>query len=133
MNLRALANAATQLINPNIPVVVKLPVGITIDPLTRRQVPGYADVSVLGQVQALDGDDLKHMAGLNIQGTLRAVYLYGNVGGVIRPDQQPSARLVFTTNESGVTKAREWSVFKVLEAWPDWCKVAVVYQNEAPQ
>ena len=133
MNLRALANASTQLINPNIPVTVKVPNGYSIDPATLRQVPAYITQSALGQVQAMDGDDLKQIAGLNIQGTIRAVYLYGNIGGVIRPDDQPSARLIFTTNESGEIKAREWSVFKVLESWPDWCKVAVVYQNEAPQ
>jgi hypothetical protein len=132
MNLRAIANAATQAINPNIPVTVKSPNDYTIDPATRRQVPSYITTSAQGQLQALDGDDLKQLFGLNIQGSIRAMYLYGSIAGVIRPDASPQSHVIFTSNEGGVVKSREWGVFKVLETWPDWCKVAIVYQDPAP-
>lgn len=132
MNLRGIANNAIQGINPNIPVVVRLPAGYTIDPLTRKQVPAYTDTPAKGQLQALDGDDLKQIAGLNIQGTIRAMYLYGSLAGVIRPDGSPQSHVVFASNEAGVVKSREWGVFKVLESWQTWCKVAIVYQESAP-
>ncbi|QHJ83104.1 MAG: hypothetical protein [Caudoviricetes sp.] len=132
MNLRGIANNAIQGINPNISVVVRLPNGYTIDPLTRKQVPAYIDTPAKGQLQALDGDDLKQMLGLNIQGTIRAMYLYGSLAGVIRPDGSSQSHVVFTSNEAGVTKSREWGVFKVLESWQTWCKVAIVYQDSAP-
>lgn len=131
MNLRSIANAAIQVVNPNIPVTVKSPNGYTVDPATRRQVPGYISTSAQGQLQALDGDDLKQMAGLNIQGSIRAMYLYGSIAGVIRPDSSPQSHVIFTSNEGGIVKSREWGVFKVLETWPDWCKVAIVYQESA--
>lgn len=131
MNLRGIANLAIQSINPNIPVTVESPNGFTIDPATRRQVPVYITTQAFGQLQALDGDDLKQMYGLNIQGTIRAMYLYGSIAGVIRPDSSPQSHVIFTSNEGGVVKSRSWGVFKVLETWPDWCKVAIVYQDPA--
>lgn len=131
MNLRSLANSLTQAINPNIPITVSISSGYAKNPLTLRQEPVYTTYAAQGNVQALDGDDNNQIDYLNIQGTIRAVYLYGNVSGVIRPDSISMSKLSFSSNESGVTKIREWNVFKVLESWPDWCKVAVVYVEPA--
>lgn len=127
INLRGLANAAIQGVNPNTQITVRISDGYEIDPATLRQVPSYLDYPAMGNVQALDGDDLAQVNNLNIQGTIRAVYLYGSLSGVIRPDSVSVSRLIFTSNESGVCKEREWNVFKVLETWSTWCKVAVVY------
>lgn len=129
MNLSAMANAAIQGVSPNIPMTVRMPSGYTVDPATLRQVPAFTDIPVAGQVQALDGDDLRQINGMNIQGAIRAVYLFAGVAGVIRPDGLPSAVLRFSSNEGGVVQDRDWGVFKVLESWPTWCKVAVVYQE----
>lgn len=131
INVRGIANAAIQVVNPNIPVTVKLPNGYAVDPGTLRQIPAYITQTAQGQLQALDGDDLGQINGLNIQGTIRAMYLYGSIAGVIRPDGSPQSHVIFTSNEAGVVKEREWGVFKVLETWPDWCKVAIVYQEPA--
>lgn len=49
MNLRGIANAAIQSVNPNIPVTVKSPNGFSIDPATRRQVPAYISTEAFGQ------------------------------------------------------------------------------------
>lgn len=131
--LRSIANAAIQSINPNLTIGIHSPNGYTVDPDTLLQIPAYIEQFAQGNVQTLSSDDLDQIAGLNQEGTLRAVYLYGNWGGVLRPDSQPNTVLRFTTNESGVTKEREWNVFKVLEVWADWCKVAVVLQAEFAQ
>jgi hypothetical protein len=129
VNLRGIANSAIQAINPNIAITVQSPNGFTIDPTTLRQVPGYITTTGFGQLQALDNDDLKQLFGLNIQGTIRAMYLYGSIAGVIRPDASSQSHVIFVSNEGGIVKTREWGVFKVLETWPDWCKVALVYQG----
>jgi hypothetical protein len=123
MNLRAIANAATQSINPNTPVTVKVSSGYTTDPASRRQVPAYTVETGQANIQALDGKDLKQLDGLNIQGTIRAAYLYGNLAGVVRPDSKGGDLVEFNS--------QSWLVVKVLETWPDWCKVAIVYQGAA--
>lgn len=128
IDLRGIANASIQSINPNLPVRISVPDGYTVDPETLLQVPNYTFMDVQGNVQSLSSDDLSQIDALNIEGTLRAVYLYGNFNGVLRPDGQPTTVLSFATNESGVTKTRNWNVFKVLEVWQTWCKVAVVLQ-----
>lgn len=128
MNLRGIANAAIQPINPNISIVVSVPNGYTIDPDTLFQVPAFITETAQGNVQALDGDDLKQIAYLNMQGQIRAVYLYGAIAGLVKPDAQPSAVLTFS--HGGLSG--DWGVFKVLETWQNWCKVAVVYQVPSP-
>jgi hypothetical protein len=129
MNLRGLANAATVAINPNIPVEVLRSTGYTMG-AGARQVPTYAAPVVgVGQMQALDGDELKQLEGMNMQGTIRALYIYGFAAGVIRPNQT-GGDLVNVTNAPGFPGKREWLVTKVLEAWPDWVKVAVTLQGQ---
>lgn len=126
MNLRGIANAAIQGVNPDISATLKIPSGYTIDPATRKQVPAFATASGMVNVQALDGDDLKQVAGLNMQGSMRAVYLYNELAGLVRPDQMPNAEMIFSHGgQSGV-----WGIFKVLETWQNWRKVAVVYQEK---
>lgn len=133
INLRGIANSAIQSINPNLAITIGVPGGYAIDPDTLLQVPSYTEYQAMGNVQALSSDDLNQIAGLNQEGTLRAVYLYGNWGGVLRPEQLPNTVLKFATNQSGIVAEREWNVFKMLEEWQTWCKVAVVLQAELSQ
>jgi PKD repeat protein len=125
INVRGIANMSIQAINPNTLITISVPDGYAVDPLTLRQIPKYNKVSGQGNVQALDGDELRQADALNIQGTMRSVYLYGALAGVIRPNQQPSAQLEF---DNGGISGR-WNVFKVFETWQNWCKVGVVYQS----
>ena len=62
--------------------------------------------------------------GLNIQGTIRAIYLHGTLAGVVRPNQT-GGDLVKRKNDS-----ETWLVVKVLESWPDWTKAAIVLQGQ---
>jgi len=82
------------------------------------------------QVQALSAEDLKHPNFLNVQGVKRAVYLFGNVQGTVRPDAKGGDLLVFPQNRGGLN--RTWLVVAVFETWtPDaqgFCKVGVVLQ-----
>lgn len=88
----------------------------------RIQTPTYAaPVSGPAQIQALDSVDLKQLDGLNIQGTIRAIYLRGVLAGVIRPDG--------TGGDIVQIDGRDWLVVKVLESWPTWTKAAITLQG----
>ena len=125
MDIRGIANGATQTVNPNVAITLRQSSGFTIDPATRKQVPSYTSTPGYGNVQALDGKDLVQLDGLNIQGVLRTLFLYGDAAGVIRPDQRGGD----TVTIGGKT----WLVVKVLEHWdnPTWAKVAICYQGAA--
>lgn len=116
-----MANGVTSAVNENTLVSVQRSTGYTTG-AGARQVPSYAPV-VEGpaNIQALSSDDVKQLDGLNIQGTLRAIYLRGALAGVIRPDGTGGDLVTF----GGQT----WLVCKVLESWPTWTKAAIVLQG----
>ena len=123
MNIRGIANNVAQTVNPNVTGTVYKSTGYTQDPTTLRQIPAYA-TGVVGeiQVQALDGEDLKQLDGLNVQGVIKAAYLYGVLAGVVRPDGDGGDKIVLS--------GRTWLVVKVIEGWSDWTKVAIVLQGD---
>lgn len=123
MDLRGIANGVTTTVNPNETVTVLRSTGFTTG-AGAKQVPSYAaPVSGPGQIQALDADDIKQLDGLNIQGTIRAIYLRGTLAGVVRPNQT-GGDLVKRKND-----CETWLVVKVLESWPDWTKAAICLQG----
>lgn len=121
MDLRGLANGVTTTVNPNQTVTVLRSTGFTTG-AGAKQVPSYAaPVSGPAQIQALDADDIKQLDGLNIQGTIRAIYLRGTLAGVVRPNQ--------TGGDLVTIGGATWLVVKVLESWPDWTKAAICLQG----
>jgi len=129
INVRGLANAAIQGVNPNIVATFYRSTGFTVDPATRKQVPGYAAaVNVDIQAQAVDGPNLRHLDGLNIEGVVRSVHMWGNTQGVVRPTQQGGDLLYFRDVPTGTLKV--WKVVKVVETWPDWSHVIVNMQTD---
>ena len=127
MDLRGLANGVTTTVNPNQTVTVLRSTGFTTG-AGAKQVPSYAaPVSGPAQIQALDADDIKQLDGLNIQGTIRAIYLRGTLAGVVRPNQT-GGDLVTIAAPAPVALRGTWLVVKVLESWPDWTKAAIVLQ-----
>jgi len=121
MNLRSIANQAAQSINPNIPVSVSRSIGYTIG-AGRKQIPTYAAaVPGFGQLQALDGVELKQLEGLNIQGEIKAINLYGKVSGALRPDGIGGDLIEID--------GKIWLVVKVLEGWATWSRAAIVLQG----
>ena len=123
MNLHAIANPVITAVNPNYPVTVSISTGWTSNPDGTR-VPTYNVVQAMGQVQALSFRDIQQIAGLNLQGTRKAIYLYGEVDGLQRSTNQGGD--LITLPDGSI-----WLVAMVLEQWPDWCKVAVTLQNNA--
>jgi hypothetical protein len=86
-----------------------------------KQVPSYAAaVSGPAQLQALDSSELRQVEGLNLQGVIKAIYLRGNLAGVVRPNG--------TGGDLVIIGMQTWLVVKVLETWPLWTKAVVVLQ-----
>ena len=92
------------------------------------QAPIYAEAQdITAQVQSLTSGDLRQVEGLNLNGTLRAIYLYGHAKATVRVSQK-GGDLVTIASESS---AGVWLVHQVLESWDGWCKVACSLQNGA--
>ena len=126
MNLRLLANRLTQVTNPNIQINWVQSNGYTTNDAGKRT-PKTITLTVDAQVQALSATDLKHIDGLNINGVMRSVYLYGNAAGVVRADQIGGDILVFPEAPNCCNK--NWLITQVMETWPDWCHVIVTLQE----
>lgn len=114
MNLRQIVNPLTSTVNSNILVTLQISNGYSIG-AGQRQMPLYKPaITGIAQIQALDGSDLRQIENLNIQGTLRSLYLYGGLAGVMRSDSKGGdiitiksgrpkiASIPFTASQTGV-------------------------------
>lgn len=128
INLRAIANASIQQINPNITGTLLRSTGYTAQPGGKR-VPTFDTLTGDIQVQAIGAKDLEHMNFLNIQGVMRLVYIWGNWAGVVRADQKGGDILQFPQVPGG--EVQDWRVVNVKETWPTWSSVIVVLQSPA--
>jgi hypothetical protein len=110
-------------------VTLRVSTGYTIG-AGQKQIPQYAPDKVgPAQIQALDGSDLKKVEGLNIQGTLRTLFLTGALAGVIRPDSKGGDLVIIGPGAPAALQG-QWLVTKVLESWPTWTKVCIVKQSQ---
>lgn len=125
IDVRALANRITQNVNENQSISWVKSTGYTTNAAGKRT-PTNTTTVIQANIQALDSQGLAHTDSLNIQGTLRQVYMYGNVQDLVRVDQQGGDILQFPEIPGGTI--RNWLVVKVLETWPTWCKVIVNLQ-----
>jgi hypothetical protein len=127
MDLRSIANSVSNAVNPNMIATVTRSTGYTVG-AGLRQVPTYAaGVTGPAQLQALDSSELKQIAGLNLQGVIRGIYLRGALAGVIRPDST-GGDLVVIAAPAPAQFIGTWLVVKVLETWPLWTKAVIVRQ-----
>src|SRR5579872_5815239 len=115
MYLRGVANRAVQTVRRDELVSIQRSTGYTIGE-GLKQIPSYTttpDVPV--NLQALTNDDLKQIAGLNIQGTLLAMYVDNAVYAVQRPTQKGGDII---TRADG----SKWLIVQILENWDVWTK-----------
>lgn len=124
MNLHAIVTPAISAVNPLVPVIVKLSTGWTTNADGTRT-PTYTEVDgVSAQVQALTFKDIQQIAGLNLQGTRKAMYVTGEIDGLVRSTSKGGD--LITMPDGSI-----WLVAMILEQWPDWAKAAVTLQNNA--
>jgi len=129
MNLQSITASAVSSVNPMVPCSLQVSTG-SVTNADFSKSPSYAAaVPVMGQVQALSFGDLAQVDGLNIQGIKKAIYLQGDIEGLLRTSGKGGDMI---TMPDGTV----WLVVMVLEAWGNntgktggnWCKVAVTVQ-----
>lgn len=127
MNIRALANAATSRISPNMPIIWRQNMGIVQDMKTGKRSANWQDTPLVGQVQALTSHDLRHIEGLNQQGYTRAIYLNAQAMGARRSEMKGGDLFLFN--------GQTWKVISVPENWPlnGWGKVIVALRQTDEQ
>ena len=133
MDLRGLANSVSSSVNGNITVTVTASAGYTAGNAGNgyKQTPNTATpVSGPAQVQALNSVELKQLDGMNLQGVIQAIYLRGNLAGVVRATSQ-GGDIVTIAAPAPLQWQGTWLVVKVLESWPYWTKCAINLQSGA--
>lgn len=122
MDLLAVTSGVVGAVNPLVPMQLQISTGSTTA-ADGTQTPSYAPATtVMGQVQPLTYKDLKQLDGLNIQGSINAIYFEGHIDAIVRPGSKGGD--LITDPDGNV-----WLTTQVLEHWPDWTKVAVTLQN----
>jgi hypothetical protein len=128
MNLHAIAAPAVGVVNPPVLCSVQISTGYTIAG-DGTQLPTYATpVDAFVQVQALTYTDLMKLGAMNIQGTRRKGYFYGNVEGIDRAAIK-GGDLVTMPDLPTFPGPTVWLVAQVLEHFEGWTSVALTLQD----
>ena len=117
MNIREIANAATSIINPNMPVTIKKYNGAAFGASGKADIT-YTEISAFAQIQPVDSFKLQHIDGFTQGSVYKAFYFNEQVQGVSRPDG----------NDLIILGAETYKVIDQPEGWPDWTKVIGVRQ-----
>lgn len=126
MNLNAIAGAAVAAVQPPELMLVHISDGY-VTQASGARAPKYLPVRrVMGQIQNLTGPDLRQVDSLNLQGTKRAIYLNGQLDGIVR-NENKGGDLIDVPK--GSVNEGTWLVAMVLESWTGWCKVAATLQR----
>jgi hypothetical protein len=125
INVRAMANAAIQAVNPDERCHYQSSIG-NVTGADGVRVPQYAAPQpVIVQLQATTQDDLKRANALELQGEKLKAWLPTPLVGLVRADQRGGDLL--TRDRDGTL----WLVLSVIETWPDWTSVVLVKQMPA--
>ena len=131
MNLHAIVGPIVAAINPTQTVSIRISTGFATNADGSRS-PTYAPAySAPAQVQAMSSRDLRQVEGLNLQGSMSAIYLFGDIEGIVRPLLKGGD--LITLADGSV-----YLVVVALENWgasgspgEQWSKVAAQLQNGA--
>jgi hypothetical protein len=122
MNLHGIVSGKIARVNANQVISVQLSQGSTTNADGSR-IPAYtAPVSVVAQVQELSTKDLRQLENLNIQGSMRKIYVNGEIDAVIRFSKKGGDLITLQNGDIYLTTT-------VLEEWPDWTAISVTLQN----
>lgn len=130
MNLHSIAVGVISAVNPQQVCTVQLSAGISGYAADGTPIPAYAaPVMLQAQVQAMATRDLRQVDGLNLNGTYRRIYLYGDIEGTIRWTDQGGDLITFPGRVAQLPAGSVWLVVYPEETWPDWCSVVACLQN----
>lgn len=125
MDLYGLTIGAISTVNAMTPAVLKVSTGSAKNADFTRSPAYAAPADVMAQVQELTTKDIAHLDSLNIQSSTVAVYVSGQIQGLVRAQNKGGDLITIAEG----TRAGTYLVTAVLEQWADWVKVAATLQN----
>lgn len=120
INVRALANAATQNVNPNTTVILQVNTGYDIDD-AGNQIPTFIEENIAVQIQSLSSQEKFNLDLVNKQGEFISIYAFGAIDGIRRWLQKGSSRFIFPAY--GEDAPAVWEVNQVMESYRNWTRV----------
>lgn len=120
INVRALANMATQNVNPNMVVTLEVNTGFTVDDYG-RQIPSFESQQITVQTQSLSSREKYNLDLVNRQGEFISIYAYGSIDGIRRWLQKGSSKFIFPAY--GEADPAVWMVDQVAESFATWTRV----------
>lgn len=135
MNLHGILRNTIPVINPDTAITYLASSGPPTVNTAGKSTPNYASpLPVRGQVQPVTGQDLRKYDFLQAQGMYRAVYLFGDIEGIVRSMQKGGDLLKFPMSQAPGSAVFTWLVRQVDESWLSdatqggWCRVIVSLQ-----
>lgn len=130
MNLHGVVSGVIAAVNPTVQVSVQISSGYATGADAKRT-PTYRPIVVVpAQIQSLTAGDLRQIEALNLGGIKRAIYLFGRLDGIDRPDKKGGDLITVPAGALNPNSPQYiYLVAQVLEYWPDWVKVAATMQN----
>jgi len=92
INVRGLANMATQNVNPNQVVTLEVNTGFTVDDYG-NQVPSFLSQQIEVQTQSMTSREKYNLDLNNKQGQFISIYAYGTIDGIRRWLQKGSSKV----------------------------------------
>lgn len=129
INVRGLANMATQNVNPNILVRLEVNNGYTVNDYG-EQVPIFIGEPIEVQTQSLSSTEKFNLDLVNKQGEFISIYAYGDINGIRRYLQKGSSRFVFPAY--GEEEPAIWNVEQVAESFATWTRTICWRAAQAP-
>ncbi len=120
INVRGLANMATQNVNPNMTVTLEVNTGFTVDEYG-NQVSSFLSEQIVVQTQSLKSSEKYNLDLNNKQGEFISIYAYGAIDGIRRWLQKGSSK--FTFPAYGEDAPAVWMVDHVAESYATWTRV----------
>lgn len=111
--------------------IVEFSTGVSTTLDDGTEVPAYsAPVTLQAQVQPLSNKDLRQIDGLNLQGTVNAIWFFGSVDAIERFSSKGGDKITFPGPVTGLPAGTVWLVNMVPESWADWCHTICTLQDE---
>lgn len=120
INVRGLANMATQNVNPNVAVTLEVNTGYTVNEYG-EQVPSFDSEEIEVQTQSLSSTEKLNLDLVNRQGEFISIYAFGAIDGIRRWLDKGSSRFIFPAY--GEEDPAVWNVEQVLESFATWTRV----------
>jgi len=122
-NANSFVGTVIGVINPSRPCTIQVSDGYTTNADGSRT-PSYLPAFIAkAQIQELTTKDLRHLDGLNLQGSTHAIYLNGWQSGAVRLNLKGGDLISLPNGNTYLTTS-------VVHQWPKWCKVTATLQNQ---